>query len=85
MLSYDSCLLACKYLSVIDSMEPSPSSETKSYSANQEISSILWNQRVHCRVQKTPLVVSILCQMKPVYNLDLIFKVLYSLTTSWFS
>jgi hypothetical protein len=42
-------------------MERSPW-EANSHSANQEISRLLWNPKVHYRVQKNPSLVPILCQ-----------------------
>jgi len=48
-------------------MQHSPSCEAKRFPANQEISSILWNTKVHCHVDKSLLQVPILSQINPVH------------------
>jgi hypothetical protein len=51
-----------------NSMELSPSWEAANCAAAQEFPNVSWNQKVHC-VHKSPLLVPILCQMKPVHNI----------------
>jgi hypothetical protein len=50
---------------ITDSMEQSPSWETNCCSASQEISSLLWNVKIHYHVERSPLPVPVLSQMNP--------------------
>jgi hypothetical protein len=50
-------------------MQQSPSLEANSFSASQEISHILWQPKVHYRVQNSPSLLLVLSQINPAHVL----------------
>jgi hypothetical protein len=55
-------------------MEQNPSWEANGFSASHEIPHILWNPKVHYRIQKCPPPVPILNQLEPVHTLTFRFQ-----------
>jgi hypothetical protein len=70
-------------------MELSTSRETANCAATQELPSILWNAKVHCRVHKSPPLVFILSQTNPIHTiLYYLSKIHFNIVhppTSWCS
>ena len=59
----------CLHIILTYSMEQSLSWEANQFSASQEIPCILWNPKVHHRIQMSPSPVLILSQLNPVHVL----------------
>jgi hypothetical protein len=59
-------------------MEQSPSSETDSCSADQDIPRLIWNPEVHYRVHKSPQLISILGQMHSVHTFRTCYPKIHS-------
>jgi hypothetical protein len=61
-----------------DSTEQSPSWEANRSSVSQEIPRILWNQKFHCHIYKSPPPIPILSQLNPAHALKILFDVILS-------
>jgi hypothetical protein len=61
--------------------ELSPSREAAHCAATQELPSVLWNPRVHCRVHKTSPLVPILSQIDPVHIITFYLRSILILAT----
>jgi hypothetical protein len=57
-----------RHVTLIYSMEQSPSWESNQFATSQKIPRILWNQKAHYCIQKCPPPVSILRQLNPVHT-----------------
>jgi hypothetical protein len=62
-------------------MELSPSSEAANCAATQELHSILWNQKVHYRVRKSPPLIYILSQIDLVHTTPSSLNIILTLST----
>jgi hypothetical protein len=71
------------FSSVTSCSEQSPSWQANSHSSRQEIHRLLWNQKVHYRLHKSPPLVTILSQMSTIHTFPPDFpKIRYNIILS---
>jgi hypothetical protein len=64
-------------LSATNTMELRTSWQVSISAATQELTNVLWNLKVHCRVHKSPPLVPILSQINPVHTFQSYLSKIY--------